>query len=275
MTAGRARHRRRIPLLLLALAVLLVAGYVAFRIATRESSAPASVGAAVARFRALPGGSRALPHAPPPGVYVYATRGSEVSHVLGTRRHPYPARTTITVTVTPAGCLRQRWDALATRHDALLACPRGAPPASDSKPVVSSWRLVNQSEEHQFAGHVDRRTYACTRTSTFLPARLTAGARWSSRCSIEGTTTADAGTVIGPRTLTLDGHRRRTLLLRTTTRVSGDTVGVGTTFTWVLPSTRLVLRRTIANASTTDTIVGGVRYDERATLALSSLRPRR
>jgi hypothetical protein len=265
MSAGQARHRPRIPLLLLALALLLAAGYVAFRIATRESATPASVGAAVARFRALRGGSHALPHAPPPGVYVYATRGFEVSHVLGTRRHPYPARTTITVTATPAGCLRQRWDVLATRHDALLACPR----------ADGSWRLVNQSEEHRFAGHVDRRAYACTRASTFLPARLTTGARWSSRCSIAGTTTADAGTVIGPRPLTLDGHRTHALLLRTTTRVSGDTVGVGTTFTWVLPRTRLVVKRTIANASTTDTIVGGVRYDERATLALSELRPRR
>ena len=76
--------------------------------------------------------------------------------MLGTRRHAYHARTTMTVTATPHGCLRTRWEVLATRHDAVLACPR-----SDG-----AWRLVDQSEEHEFAGHVDRRTYVCTPAST-------------------------------------------------------------------------------------------------------------
>jgi hypothetical protein len=57
--------------------------------------------------------------------------------------------------------------------------------------------------------------------------------------------------------------------------VSGETRGAGTTFTWVLPRSGLVVRRTLANASATATIVGTVRYEERATLALSSARPRR
>jgi hypothetical protein len=198
-------------------------------------------------------------------VYVYATRGFEVSHVLGTRRHPYPARTTIAVSVTPRGCLRTRWDVLATRHDATLACPR----------TESRWRLIAQSEEHEFAGHVDRRAYVCTPSSSSGPTRLSAGSTWHSRCAIDGTTTVDDGAVLGPRTLMLDGERTRTVLLRTTTRVSGDTSGVGTTFTWVLPARRLVVRRTIANANTTRTIVGGVRYEEHAALALTTASPRR
>ncbi|HEX7289883.1 MAG TPA: hypothetical protein VF250_02040 [Conexibacter sp.] len=265
------RARRSQALLAgVALVALALAGYAAFRIATRESSEPASVTAALARFRALPRQARTLTpalrgRAPQPGVYVYATRGFELSHVLGTRRHPYPRRTTITISATPRGCLRTRWDALATRHDATLVCPRG-----DAAP-----RLIAQSEEHRFAGHVDRRTYVCTPASAAGPARLTSGATWHGSCAIEGTTTIDDGIVLGPRTLTLDGRRTRTILLRTSTRVHGDTVGVGATFSWLLPRTRLVVRRTIANASTTDTIVGGVRYEERATLELTSARPRR
>jgi hypothetical protein len=246
----------------LGVAVLALGGYVAYRSLTRESSAPASVAAAITRFRALPSSARQLPpvlhgHAPEPGVYVYDTRGSEVSHVLGTRRHPYPADTTITVSATPNGCLRTRWDVLATRYDATLACPRRG----------GGWRLMTQSEEHDFAGHLDRRAYACTPSSTYRPARLRIGARWTSRCAIDGTTTADASTVIG--------RRARTLLIRTTTRVTGETTGAGTTFTWVLPGTGLTVRRTIANASTTSTIVGGVHYEERATLTLNQPRPRR
>jgi hypothetical protein len=265
------RAPRPKPLVFAAVVALALAGYATFRVATHESSEPASVGAALARFRALPPAARTLPpalrgRAPQPGVYVYATRGFEVSHVLGTRRHRYPARTTITVSITPRGCLRTRWDALATRHDATLTCPRNASAAP---------RLIDQSEEHEFARHVDRRAYLCTPSSTPAPARLTPGARWHSRCAIAGTTTVDDGSVLGPRTLALDGTRTRTILLRTITHVSGDTVGVGTTFTWVLPDTRLIVRRTIANASTTDTIVGAVRYEERATLMLTTARPRR
>jgi len=253
-----------------AVAVLALGGYGAVRLATHESSEPASAGAALARFRALPPSAGALPpalrgRAPQPGVYVYATRGYEVSHVLGTRRHPYPARTTITVSVTSRGCLRTRWDVLVTRYDATLACPH----------ATAAPRSMNQSEEHEFAGHVDRRAYVCTRSSSSGPARLATGARWHSSCAIGGTTTVDDGVVVGPRTLTLDGARTRTVLLRTSTRVSGETTGAGTTFTWVLPATRLVVRRTIANASTTQTIVGGVRYEERATLALTTVRPLR
>ncbi len=261
--------RRLWPLAVVALALAL-GGYAVYRALTHESSTPASVAAALTRFRALPPAARALPaalrgRAPEPGVYVYDTRGSEVSHVLGTRRHPYPARTTITVAVTPHGCLRTRWDVLATRWDGILACGR----------PDGSWRLINQSEEHEFAGHVDRRAYVCTPASTYRPARLARGTRWSSRCAIGGTTTADTSTVLGPRTLTLAGRQARTILIRTTTHVSGDTAGVGTTFTWVLPATGLALRRTLANTSTTGTIVGDVRYEERASLDLTQPRPRR
>jgi hypothetical protein len=269
-TRRLARARRLRLLAVLGVAALALGGYAVYRALTSESSTPASVAAALARFRALPSAARALPpalrsRAPEPGVYPYDTRGFEVSHVLGTRRHPYPSHTTITASVTPHRCLRTRWDVLATRHDAVLACPRRD----------GSWRLMNQSEEHKFAGHVDRRTYACTPASTARPARLASGARWTSRCAIGGTTTADTSSVLGPRTLTLAGRRTLTILIRTTTRVSGATAGVGTTFTWVLPDTGLAVRRTIANASTTGTIVGDVRYEERAALALSQPRPRR
>ncbi|HXE44269.1 MAG TPA: hypothetical protein VN635_03640 [Conexibacter sp.] len=251
-------------------AALALGGYVAFRVLARESSTPTSITQAIDRLRTAPPSARTLPpalsgHAPQPGVYVYATRGFEVSHALGTRRHAYPPHTTITVSTTPAGCLRIRWDVLATRDDAVLACRR----------ADGGWRLLDQSERHEFAGHRDRRTYRCTPASTYLPARLTPGATWTSTCAIEGTTSSDSGVVLGPRTLALDGRPTRTVLIRTTTRVSGDTVGAGTTYTWITPRTKLIVRRTLANANATATIVGSVPYTERATLMLSAPRPRR
>jgi hypothetical protein len=269
---SRAR-RRRLRLALLAaagLVALTASAFVALRVATRESAAPASLDAALARFRGLPADERTLPpplrgRAPTPGAYRYVTRGFEVSQALGTRRHAYPRRTTITVAATPAGCVRTRWDVLATRWDAELTCPLRD----------GGWRLASESESHEFAGHRDRRSYRCTPGSAARPPRLRSGATWRSSCAIDGTATTDRGVVLGPRTLTVAGRRVATVLLRTRTRVSGETVGTGTTLTWIRPDTGLIVRRTIANASATDTVVGAVPYEERATLALSSLRPLR
>lgn len=271
LSARRAPWARRSWLLAgLGVLALAAAGYAVYRGLLRESSEPASVRAAVERFRALPAAAREpvpeLGSGPALGVYVYDTRGFEVSHVLGTRRHVYPRRTTITVSTASSRCVRTRWDALATRWDADVACLRGG---------SMDWRLASRSEEHEFAGHVDRRTYRCTPASTARPDALRTGASWSSRCAIDGTTTADRTVVVGPRTLDLDGRRTFTVLLRTRTRVSGETTGTGTTLTWILPDTGLIVRRTISNASTTETIVGAVPYEERATLALTSARPLR
>ena len=244
----------------LALAALALGGYAAIRATTDESSEPASVTAAVERFRALPASTRELPpaqrgHAPQPGVYVYATRGFEVSHVLGARRHTYPSRTTLTISATPSGCRRERWDALATRWDATFVCFD-----------FDLWRLVSRSQEHRFAGHTDRRTYRCTRNST----------PWKSRCTFEGTTatTRVLGTP-GRHAVTIDGRHVETLLLRSRSRLRGETTGTVTTRTWILPRTGLVVRRTIAEDSSTETLVGAVRYEERTALTLTSLTPRR
>jgi len=268
MTAGRKPSRWALG----AASVLALAlgGYAAFRALTQESSTPASVAQAIARLRVLPPAARSLPpvlrgHAPQPGVYVYATDGFEVSHALGTRRHAYPPHTTMTVSSTSSGCLQIRWDVLTTRADELLACAQRD----------GGWRLLDQGESHAFAGHLDRRTYGCTPGSTYLPARLTPGATWTSSCAIAGTTTIDRGTVLGARTLTLEGTPARTVLIRTITRVIGETVGAGTTFTWLEPATKLIVRRVLANASATATIIGSVPYTERATLMLESPRPRR
>jgi hypothetical protein len=257
------RHRPRPRLLVAALLValvLLAGGYAAFRAATDEQAEAASIATAVERFRALPPSARELPaalrgHAPQPGVYVYATRGGEVSHVLGTRRHRYPSTTTITVTRSPSGCRRERWDALATRWDATLVCFD-----------FDLWRLVSHSEEHRFAGHTDRRTYRCTRNS--MPQ--------SSRCTSGGTTaTTTVLSTPGRNAVTVEGRPVETVLLLGRTRLRGETTGTVTTRTWSLPGTGLVVRRTIAEDSTTDTLVGAVRYEERATLTLTSLTPRR
>lgn len=263
--------RRPWLLVVLVLVLATAGGLLAFRLATRESTQPTSVTQAVERFRALPPEARTVPpalrsRAASPGVYVYATRGFEVSHVLGTRRHMYPASTTITVSAAGPRCLRTRWDALATRWDGDVACLR-----EDDR----GWRLASRSEEHAFVGHVDRRTYRCTPDSAARPPRLRVGATWRSRCTIEGTTTTSRTVVAGPRTLVLAGRHVRTWLLRTRTRIGGETTGTGTVLTWVLPGSQLPVRYAVDNASMTRTIVGDVAYEERYMLRLRSPHPLR
>lgn len=270
-TRSRARRPRLLLVAGLALALLgLALGYGAWQVLRPESAEPATLRDALARFRAgpqtFPPGLRG--HAPAPGVYVYATRGFEEARVLGTRRHVYPSRTTITVA--PGGCgLRTRWDALATRWDALASCPRGDARAG------AGWRLASTSEAHRFLGQLDERTYRCTPASTHLPPRLRAGTTWTTLCAIPGTTNAAGWAVLGPRTLHVGGAPVRTVLLRERARTTGETTGTGLTLQWVLPRTGLLVREVVRNESTTGTVAGEVGYTERYTLALTSLTPRR
>ena len=86
---------RRLRLLLTAAAgiAVVVAALATWQLAFRDTTKPASLDDALARFRA----QAATANIPiPPGVYVYATTGSEFVSALGGLRHRYPARSTIT-----------------------------------------------------------------------------------------------------------------------------------------------------------------------------------
>lgn len=249
--------------------VAVVAGAVVWKVALHEPAKPVSVSDAILRFRgrgaeraaALPAAIRE--HAPQPGTYVYATRGGEQSALLGTRRHAYPARTTITVTAGGCGVV-ERWDVLETRSETYDVCPS-----------AGRWRFRQMGDVHAFFGHADHRTYRCTAGSAFLPASRSRGATWTNRCAIPGTARADRGRVVGRATVAVGGRPVPTTRLDVRTQISGDTRGVTMTRLWVLPVTGLIVRRTVQADNRTDTPIGAVHYRERYDMTLVSLDPRR
>lgn len=98
---------------------------------------------------------------PEPGVYRYATEGSESIDALGGTRHEYPEISTITVTDDRAvgGCGRHlRWDVLAERYEEWRLC-------TDGSHVVQQ---ATSLQFHEFFGQKRPEDVVCD-----LPVRLT------------------------------------------------------------------------------------------------------
>src|SRR5215211_664686 len=136
IVAGGRRHtgamvarRRRRWWWIAAAAVVLVAATALVLVRfvfLRDTATTVSPGDVLARYRAsstvavtTTGGSGLT--LPAPGVYRYATTGSERVDALGGATHTYPPITTITVT--EAGCgVQTRWDALQERWNLRQLC---------------------------------------------------------------------------------------------------------------------------------------------------------
>lgn len=94
-----------------------------------------------------------------PGVYRYATSGSEAIDVLGGARHDYPAETLLTVT--PEGCgVRMRWDLLQERWEDMAVC--ATPDGIELQQASRNY--------HEFFQHGQEQAVQCDRTTTLVPA---------------------------------------------------------------------------------------------------------
>jgi hypothetical protein len=155
------------------------------RILVVAIAALVAAGAAIAIWKLLPRDTTA----PAPSVagYVYDTTGFESVDAFGGARHAYPARTTISVRTTAAGCKVFRWRPFEQRFWEWETCGE---------------RLVRFSELHRFFGRDDRREWRCDRTST-----VSGG--W--RCTSQGTTEIGRAEPSG----------------RIATRMTGETTGSG------------------------------------------------
>ncbi len=247
-------------------ALLLVAGALALAwfFFVRDTSEPASLESAVARFRE---GDRPADDAfpvptPELGVYVYATSGSESVDVLLGSRHEYPQRTTITVE--PGGCgLLMRWDALNTRSTTWDVCPG-----------PDGWAIRGYSEIHRFFGQTERTTYLCDASSLWAPASQTPGTSVERQCATEDTTEDSAGRVVGVEQLPVGDVEVETVHLTLAETLTGRTAGTGTFDLWLATDNGLVVRLGMRNDNTSDSAIGEVRYREVALLDLLSAEPR-
>lgn len=195
---------------------------------------------------------------PVPGVYTYATSGSDGVDALGGARHQYPA--TSTMTVTPSGCgVAQRWVAAVERWDEWTVC--GAPDG------VS---FVHFTGFHRFFGGDSVDDYVCTGEPR--PVRAPAGTTWTVTCVASDETTVHQGTVVGSEHLLVAGKSVPTLHV-TDVQDDGDPADHQVTDTWYEEGTDLVVRRISRINTSSSSPVGVVHYDEAYQIDLQSLTP--
>jgi hypothetical protein len=233
---------------------VVVGGFATWYLAFRDVAEPATVGEAVTSFREHPGSAAAVP----PGVYVYATRGFERIDALAGARHPYPSRSTITVTGDPCG-VQMRWDVLRGRSTTWSLCIRGG-----------GWTLASQDERHTFFGHTDFRSYACRDFAFWTRARSA-----SYDCVRSDASEHGIEALVGVSRVRVGGAVVSTVHLHRTSSFTGSTRGTSTYDFWLDPSTGVPVRVVMSSRTTNDSAIGAVHYEEHVALRLASLTPRR
>ena len=180
--------------------VLLVAAAFVVLVLLRDTADPVSVDDAVTRSRDGAGGDEraVVGDPPPPGVYVYATDGSEGVDAPG---------------VVPA-------------------------PDDDA---AFTWTCSSEGSGRSGESHQDGH-----------------------------------GEVIGVEPVIVGGVERRTLHVRYESEISGETSGSGTIDRWyALDRFPLVVREVKDESTSSETVIGTVRYHESYELVLTSWEPRR
>jgi hypothetical protein len=206
------------------------------------------------------GSQRGLPS---PGVYRYATSGSEDLSVAGATR-TFP--TTSYLIVQDDGCATERWEPDEQHVEGLLICPTAGG-------GLASPRATTQE---QIAGMTTTDVITCPATTVFLPARPRVGQRWQATCQTPGSTVTLTGQVVGDPSVEVGGQAVPAVHTRLTFTFAGDQRGTNPTDYWVAPTTGLILReRESVDLSDAAGPFGSVRYTERMAIALASTAPAR
>jgi len=268
-----ARWRRRWWWFLLGAVVVVGAGtFVLLRLVLyRDTTTTVAPDDVLARYRAtstvaVASNAAASPLTlPEPGIYRYATTGSEHVDALGGTTHTYPAGTTITVT--PSGCgVEIRWDVLQERWSSRQLC------LGDGGMVSGAY-----TDFHRFYGQDDRSDWTCAPPYVLLPASPTAGQSWSGACiGADHTQETIRMSVVGLEDVAVAG---RTVPAVHVQRVEDDTAEDGaahtTTDQWLDRRSGLLLREVATSTSTTSTFLGDVHHREQYELTITSLDPQR
>lgn len=195
---------------------------------------------------------------PEPGVYVYATTGRDSVDAMTGAHHDYPATTTITVIASDCGVL-QRWDVLVERWEEWQRCGDGE--------GVRETRRTNFDE---FFGQSQTDTWMCSGDAR--PFDAAAGTTWTTLCTNGDGPETHSGVVLGAEPMTVGTSPVDTVHVRVT--ITGDiTTDRQVIDTWYLRGSDLVIAQTSTAATSNDTVVGTVHYEERYEIRLTSLTP--
>lgn len=226
----------------------------------RDTAEPVTVGEAVDSFRGETAPSPA--ESPiPEGVYVYATAGFEKTDALTGVTHRYPKRSTITVRATDCG-VSLLWRALKGRTTEWVYCT-----------TPDGWELASQDERHTFFGRTEPTTYVC-KSHPIRPAPNSV-TNWSVACSTETSEERGVGVVVGREPVRVGGRTVSAEHVRRTSTFSGEIRGSSRYDLWFDSKSGVPVRIVMVSRTTNDSPVGDVHYEERVTLRLTSLTPRR
>jgi hypothetical protein len=243
-----------------AIVVLGLASAAVWLLVLRDTAEPVTVGEAIETFRenteTSPGESPI-----PEGVYVYATAGFEKTDALTGVTHRYPKRSTIAISAIDCG-VSLLWRVLKGRTTEWIYCT-----------APGGWELASQDERHTFFGRTEPTTYLCTG----VPIRPAAGSvtRWSIACSTKTSEERGVGRVVGREPIRIGGQTLSAEHVRRTSTFSGQIRGSSRHDVWFDPKSGVPLRIVMVSRTTNDSPVGDVHYEERVTLRLMSLAPRR
>lgn len=240
--------------------VLTVAVAGVWLVVLRDTAEPVTVGEAIQSFR---GETEPSDAASPisEGVYVYETAGFEKTDALTGVIHRYPKRSTITVRATGCGASLV-WRVLKGRTTEWVYCT-----------TPDGWELASQDERHTFFGRTEPTTYVC-KSVPIRPAPNSV-TRWRVACATETSDERGVGRVVGREPLRVGGKKVATEHVRRTSTFSGEIRGSSRHDLWFDSGSGIPVRIVMVSRTTNDSPVGDVHYDERVTLRLTSLTPRR
>lgn len=195
---------------------------------------------------------------PEPGIYVYTTTGRDSVDALTGAHHDYPATTTITVTTSDCG-VQQRWDVLVERWEEWQRCADG-----------EGVRETRRTNFDAFFGQSQTDMWVCTGDAR--PFDAPAGTAWTTLC-VNGTVPeTHSGVVLGAESMTVGTTPVDTVHVRVT--ITDDiTTDHQVIDTWYLRGSDLVVAQTSTAATSNDSVIGTVHYDETYEIHLTSLTP--
>lgn len=268
------RRRRRRVVGAGVVAVLVVSAAFLWFVVLRETTTPVDVEDAVGDFRqrnpttepsTATSDPQPLPGAdwPEPGVYTYATEGSEAIDALDGREHDFPAETTITVT-REGRCAAHRWRPLQERWDVTVTCPS-----------FDGQQLHLYRSHHEFFGIGDTRDFECAPGALWYPAVTEPGYEWVAQCSAGDIHVERTGTIVGVRDFDVGGTDVEVLTYELHDEISGASNGINDRTVSVAPDTGLIVELAVVVDVQNDSPIGDVHYREQYELRLTSLTPRR
>jgi hypothetical protein len=230
---------------------------------SRDSTTEVSVDDAIGSFREADVVIDPTDRRPAPGVYEYETVGEERIDALGGLTHTYPARTTMTYTLTDCG-YQVRWDAFKERYDELDLC---ISPEGEAVDTTRQYR--------EFFGISNDRSYQCDAEAIVRTSSPTFGETRSTPCTSPTSDAEIRVTVIGLETIEVGGQEVEALHVLLETTLEGDVRGGSKLNYWTDPVTGLDYRREFDVSTEADSPLGVTRYDENYSVQLVSLQPLR